>query len=45
MTAQTQRDLLLKAARLMVILGQIIIMIATIGIAVGIGAPVSAMRL
>lgn len=38
MTNQTQSDLLLKAARLMVILGQIIIMIASIGIAIGIGA-------
>lgn len=37
MTKETQSDLLLKSARLLVILGQIIIMIASIGIAVGIG--------
>jgi hypothetical protein len=38
MTEQTQSDLLLKSARLLVILGQIVIMIASIGIAIGIGA-------
>ena len=38
MTKQAQSDLLLKAARLMVILGQIFIVIGTIGIGIGIGA-------
>lgn len=37
MTEPKQSDLLLKSARLMVILGQIIVMITSIGIAVGIG--------
>lgn len=44
MTKQAQSDLLLKAARLLVILGQIFIVIGTIGIGIGIGAMVTVGR-